>query len=125
MKKNNLKYLVIFLSLLITAGCTIKQTRTVGIMPHAKPLKTDLLYEELEETKTLSSSFRLLWLFPVTVPPNFNEAIEEAINDQGGDNLIDVVLQHENQKWIVGTIDIYHVKGKVIRYLDEDMQGLK
>jgi len=52
----------------------------------------------------------------VTPLANFDRAISDAINQKNGDDLIDVSWYIERQYWIVGTINIIHIKGKVIKY---------
>lgn len=95
-------------------GCTM-HTHVKGIEPYVRPLDNKN-YKVLETSEGQSSSFHLLWFFPVTTSFDYNEAIDQAINNKGGDNLIDVRFWHKRQYWIVGTIDILYVKGKVIRY---------
>ena len=50
---------------------------------------------------------------------DINDAIEQAINSKGGDNLINIKWWLERRYWIVGTVDILYVEGTVIRYMDE------
>ena len=105
-----------FILLVFLSGCAFK-THVKGLEPNARPLENKE-YEVLETSKAQSSSFSLLWVIPVTIPVDYNTAIDEAINDKGGDNLIDVRCWHEKYYWIVGTVDILHIEGKVIRYIE-------
>ena len=104
----------IFFILIFISVCAFK-THVKGIEPFARPIENDN-FEVIEISEAQSSSFHLLGLFPVTIPADYDTAIEEAINNKGGDNLIDVRYWHEKQYWLVGTVDILHVKGKVIQY---------
>lgn len=119
MKKNNFINIIFLLIILpgLFIGCCASHTRVKGLSPSAYPLY-EKPYEELETTETLSSSFHLLWFIPVTSQADYKKAIDEAINDKGGDNLINVRYWHERQYWLVGRIDILHVRGKVIRYIE-------
>jgi hypothetical protein len=53
----------------------------------------------------------------VTPVINYNEAIDEAIRKMGGDNIIEVTSWKEKNIYLIGSVDVIHVKGKVIRYL--------
>lgn len=107
--------------LLITLSCVIVLTGCIttrhvaGHEPHVRPLKS-LQYEIVGEAESFTSNFNLLWFFNVTPLANFDRAISDAINQKNGDDLIDVSWWIERQYWIVGTINIIHIKGKVIKY---------
>ncbi len=116
MRKNKVQVILFILLMFCLSGCAF-HTHMKGIEPYARPLE-DKEYKVLEESEGKSSSFHLLWALPVTVPADYKEAVDQAINDKGGDNLIDVQYYHEQQYWIVGKVDILYVKGKVIRYLE-------
>ena len=116
--KFKMKYLFLLLILLIfMVNCT-SYTYIRGSAPYAKEIENKE-YEVVDKSKGQSSSFHLMWLFPVTTPADYNLAIQEAINEKGGDNLIDIKFRYERQIWILGTVDILHVSGKVIRYVEE------
>ncbi|MBU1078774.1 MAG: hypothetical protein KKH98_15865 [Spirochaetes bacterium] len=114
MKRN--KSFIIFLLGFVLSGCTI-HSYNKGLTAEAEPI-ANREYEVIDTAEGSSSSFRLLWLFPVTTPADYNAAIRQAVNQEGGDNLIDVQYWYERQHWIIGTVDILYVKGKVIRYLE-------
>ena len=120
-KKKNLNkkvYIAIIFMLLMTfQSCLRVNTHLKSIEPHARPLSSEK-YELIGTAECQSSSFRLLWFFPVTPKPKIYESINKVIAENGGNNLIDVYLWHERQYWIVGTVDILRVQGKVIRYSD-------
>ncbi len=117
-----LKNSILFVSLALlaviiftAAGCISSQIHPAGIEPSARNLyKAE--YEILGTGEGQSSSFNLFWLFPVTPRINFEYAVNEAISEKGGDDLIDVRFWMEKTHWIVGTVKVLHVKGTVIRY---------
>ncbi len=97
-------------------GCISYKTHMKGIESHAHQIKSK--YEAIKETETSVSGFKLFWFFPVTANPDIQKAIDTAIIKENGDNIIDLRLWSEKQYWIVGTIDIITLQGKVIRYVD-------
>jgi hypothetical protein len=107
--------------LLITLSCIVAFTGCIttlhvaGYEPHVRPLKS-LQYEILGEAESFTSNYNLLWFFNVTPLANFDRAISNAINQKNGDDLIEVSWWIERQYWIVGTINVIHIKGKVIKY---------
>ncbi|MDY6933373.1 MAG: hypothetical protein SVZ03_04025 [Spirochaetota bacterium] len=119
LKYSSISATIFFAILLFAAlslqGCLRVHTHVKGLEPQAHEIGSKN-FEVLGPVEGQSSSFNLLWIFPVTPIANFNEAIDDAITEKGGNNLIDVHCWHERQIWIVGSIDILHVKGKVIRY---------
>lgn len=123
MKKNRLLiktyYLLFLLSFFIIQSCTM-HTYLVGVDASAKLMDNQKYTIIAKNVVGQSSSFRLLWALLVTRPADYKEAIENAINENGGDNLINVQYTHERQNWILGTLDIYIVKGDVIRYEEEE-----
>jgi len=102
-------------------GCIHVQTSARGIQPNAKPMQKDI-YQELGPASGMNSGFRLLWFIPVTPCPYADKAVNDAIYSKGGDNLIEVRYWHERQYWLVGTVDIIHVEGVVIRYSSKDTE---
>jgi hypothetical protein len=98
-------------------GCLSFTTKPTGLEPAAFDIKYRQ-YEVIGESEGESSSFTLLWFFPVTRGLSYKEAVDEAVARKQGDNLIEVESYHERQWWIVGTIEVLTVKGKVIRYTD-------
>ncbi|MCX8123900.1 MAG: hypothetical protein N3F66_07015 [Spirochaetes bacterium] len=95
-------------------GC-ITTRYVAGYEPHVRPLKS-LQYEIVGQAQSFTSNFNLLWFFNVTPLANFDRAISDAINQKNGDDLIDVTWWIERQYWIIGTVNIVHIKGKVIKY---------
>ena len=96
-------------------GCLYKGIRVAGIESHAKIMENNK-YKILGEAEGTSSSFNLLWLVPVTPRIDYDRAVSEAINSLHGDNLINVRTWHERQIWIIGMVEILHVKGTVVQY---------
>jgi len=102
----------------LTGCCVYMQTRSKGMEPQVRPLASKK-YRVLEYSEGTSSSFNLLWFIPVTQKADFNRAFEEAVYNKNGDNLIEVTWSCERQIWIVGTVDIIYVRGKVIQHVEE------
>jgi hypothetical protein len=103
------------ISIFLFQGCVSIKRHAVGIEPSARPVINEN-YKIIKDAEVSDSSFKLLWIFPVTPEPKINEVIDKMIKDSGGDNLIDVKIWHERQYWASGTVDIIHVNGKIIRY---------
>jgi hypothetical protein len=99
----------------VFSGCLYKGVRVAGIESHAKVMEGNK-YRILGEAEGTSSSFNLLWLLPVTPRIDYDRAVGEAIKSLRGDNLINVRTWHERQIWIIGMVEILHVKGTVIQY---------
>jgi len=97
------------------SGCLYKGVRVAGLEPHAKVMESNT-YRVLGEAEGTSSSFHLLWIVPVTPRIDYDRAAGEAINRLRGDNLINVRTWFERQVWIIGMVEILHVKGTVIQY---------
>jgi predicted membrane protein len=109
--------LMLFSLLFSLSACLGIQTHVKGIEPSAHPLTTGK-YEIIEPVEFQVSRFKLFWFFPVTPDLKIYETIDETVNNKGGDNLIDMQIWHERQFWILGTVDIVHIKGKIIRTAD-------
>jgi len=105
---------IVLLCITLSSGC-ITTRHVAGYEPHVRPLK-DASYQIVGQAESSTSNFNLLWFFNVTPLANFDRAISDAINQKNGDDLIDVSWYIERQYWIVGTINIIHIKGKVIKY---------
>ena len=114
--RKSLLYMSIVLFISITSCLSIQNT-VIDVKPFEKPMKGKN-YKILGEAKGQSSSFSLLWFIPVTPRHTRKEAIEDAISEKGGDNLIEVRVWRERQIWLLGRVDVLYVKGKVIRYID-------
>lgn len=99
-------------------GCIRSNVRVTGIEPEAKMMLPGN-YRVLGETEGQSSSFNLLWVFPVTPRMSYESAINDAIARLGGDNLINVRTWIERQIWIGGMVEVLHVRGTAIMYGDE------
>ncbi len=112
-----IKALLLAFSIMAFSACLGIRTHVKGLEPSARPLFTGR-YEIIEPVEFYISSFKLFWILRVTPELKIHEVIEETVNNKGGDNLIEMQLWHERQYWILGTIDIVHVKGKIIRTAD-------
>lgn len=96
-------------------GCLYKGVRVAGIETQAGQIESSH-YRILGESEGMSSSFNLFWIIPVTPQARYDRAVHDAISGLKGDSLIDVRIWLERQIWIVGMVEILHVKGKVIQY---------
>ena len=97
----------------------MKYTHPGGIMPSYHPME-DRAYDDAGWSTGETSSFHLLWVFPVTPDLSLDRAVQEAIHAKGGDNMTDIRWWYATQHWIVGTVCVVHVKGRVIRYRSGD-----
>ncbi|HOP62834.1 MAG TPA: hypothetical protein PK358_06980 [Spirochaetota bacterium] len=102
--------------LFLSTGCLYSGAHPLGVEPSAKFMES-AEYEVIGDGEGRSSSFTLFSLVRVTSGCDGNEAVDEAVKCRGGDNLIEAVFTRERKIYIIGTVDIIHVKGKVIRYL--------
>ncbi|PKL37532.1 MAG: hypothetical protein CVV44_14380 [Spirochaetae bacterium HGW-Spirochaetae-1] len=110
--------LVLFLAVAGLTGCIrFSRVHCTGIEPSVRPLKAQS-YEVLGEAESMVSNYTFLWVWTVTPRPDYNRAMNEMISEKGGDDLIDVRMWREKQYWILGTVTIFHIKGKVIRYIE-------
>jgi hypothetical protein len=100
------------------AGC-VSFTHFGGMEPSVRPMKP-LPYDVIGEAESSTGNFNLLWFFNVTAPANFDRAVSDAINQRGGDELIDVRWWLERQHWILGTVNVIYIKGKVVKYREEE-----
>jgi len=102
--------------ILIHTGCLYSKSHPAGVEPNAKYMET-VKYEVIGEGEGSASSFTLFSVIRVTPALDSSEAVDEAVKSRGGDNLIEALFTKEKRVYIIGTVDIIHVKGKVIRYL--------
>lgn len=119
MKIKHIAAISIFMMLLSLSGCISMKTNATGIGQTALP-HGGREYEVVGESKGQSSSYKFLWLIPVTPKEDINRAIKQAIGEKGGDNLINVCYWEETQVWLLGlgTVKVLYVQGDVIRYID-------
>lgn len=116
MKLNRFAILPVILPVLIMSGCLYGRVHPLALEPSAKVMRSTE-YEVLGYAEGISSGFTLLGIFPVTARPDPARAVDQAIRSLGGDNLIEAVYYSERKVYIAGVVDIVHVNGKVIRYL--------
>lgn len=106
----------ILLPLMVLCGCLYGRVHPLAIEPGAKVMRSSE-YQVLGEAEGASSSFTLLGIFQVTPCVDPERAVDQAIRSLGGDNLIECVYYTETKVYIVGVVNVVHVKGKVIRYV--------
>jgi hypothetical protein len=107
--------IIFFILSLTLSGCVYKGIRVAGLEPAVHVMEARS-YRILGEAEGRSSSFNLLWIIPVTSRINYDAAVREAVTSMRGDDLIDVRTWLERQIWILGMVEILHVRGKVIQY---------
>lgn len=105
----------LFVCAIVATGCLYNRTRLTDISQQAKVIE-NRQYRVLGVSEGTSSSFNLIWFIPVTPRTNYEKAVNEAVAGMRGDNIIEVKTWIERQVWIVGLIEILHVRGKVIQY---------
>ena len=110
--------IILAIGLMVLPGCLRSGLRATGIEAQAKIVLPGA-YRVLGEAEGTSSSFTLLWVFPVTPRVNYEAAVNDAITRLGGDNLINVRTWIERQFWVAGTVEIVRVRGTVIAYGEE------
>jgi len=99
----------------LVSGCVYMHTVPSGLEPQARTAERGV-YTVIGESESQSSSFNLLWVLPVTPRIDYDATVSRAIARLKGDDLIEVRTWIERQIWILGMVEILHVKGKVIRY---------
>jgi hypothetical protein len=100
---------------LIATGCLYNRTRLTDISQQARVIE-NRQYRVLGVSEGTSSCFNLLWFIPVTPRTNYEKAVNDAVAGMRGDNIIEVRTWIERQVWIVGLVEILHVRGTVIQY---------
>lgn len=100
---------------LMMNGCLYNRTRLTDISQQARVIE-NRQYRVLGASEGTSSSFNLLWVIPVTPRTNYEKAVNDAIAGMRGDNIIEVKTWIERRVWIVGLVEVLHVRGKVIQY---------
>ncbi|MDH5719180.1 MAG: hypothetical protein OEZ13_01030 [Spirochaetia bacterium] len=115
--KRRLTLLTIFIFFsLFSQACLYQSRRIAGYEPNVRPLKENKEYEFLGKSEAAASNYNLFWLFSVTPLPDLDRAIEDAVQKKNGDELIDVSWENITQYWLMGTVNIMRIKGKVIKY---------
>lgn len=109
-------FFVFFMVLIFSTNCsTTTDLRPAGLEPSWRPLQ-DKPYEVTGKASSRASNFILFWSLPVTDAPDLDRAINEAIAQHDGDELIDIRWYEKTSFWLVGTVHEIYVTGKVIRY---------
>lgn len=104
--------------LALQGACIRTYTRSGGIEASFRPME-NRKYELVGDAAGESSSFYFLWLVPFTPEHRLEEALNAAMAEKGGDNLVGVKWSFERQYWILGTVNIIRAEGKAVRYLEE------
>ena len=103
--------------LMSVTGC-VRAYHQWAYEPQVSPLQSSS-YEVIGEAESKVSNFSLLWVWSVTEHPDYDRAIREMISEKGGDDVIDVSFWIEKQQWILGTVNVMHIRATVIRYTQE------
>lgn len=114
--RNLFVFVMILSAFAFQSGCLYLKNHPGGIFPQAKE-SGSLEYDVIGEAEGTSSEFILMWVARVTPEISFDDAVNEAIRSKGGDNLINVTSWREKKVYMVGTVNVIHVNGTVIRYL--------
>ncbi|MBN1533146.1 MAG: hypothetical protein JXA20_10825 [Spirochaetes bacterium] len=113
--QRGLALLAPLLTIIVLSGCLARYTTAGGIEPEFRPLEGKS-YRTIGDAGGESSSFYFFWMIPVTPEHSLSQAIEGAIGEKGGDNMINLRWWIEKQHWILGTVNVITVEGTVIRY---------
>lgn len=110
---------LLLISAVLATACSgnhagLRRASPGGLQPSLNPISRP--YEILGSAETRVSAFNLLWSVGVTGAPDFDRARRELVAAKKGDDIIQVSWYLEREFWILGTIDILHVKATVIRY---------
>ena len=116
MKRKIITISIIIVSQLFLSSCFYSKITPMSVMSSSHAITSE--YEVLGEAEGFSSEFKLLWIIPVTSRMSIEDALDDAIRSKGGNAIIEVTAQSENEKWIVGTIDSIRIQGKVIRFIN-------
>lgn len=106
--------------MLLFSGCVSSSYKAGGIKPSFEPIKS-YDYTKKEAIMTKTSSFNLFWIWTVTPPGDMNRAIKASLSENEADNLINLTWSIERQYWLVGTVQIIHIKGTPIQYKEEEL----
>ena len=114
-----MKLKLVCASLILLAACSgnhvgLRKTAPGGLVPSLTNL--DRPYTILGTAETRVSTFQLLWLANVSGPPDFERARRELTQQQKGDDVIQVSWYLEKEYWILGTVNILHIKGTVVKF---------
>lgn len=110
---------IALLCALLIAACSgnhvgLRRANPGGLQPSLTPIARP--YKILGAAETSVSSFNLLWSVGVTGAPDFERARRELIQSKNGDDIIQVSWYIEKEFWVLGTIDILHIKATVIQF---------
>jgi hypothetical protein len=92
----------------------VRKNSPGGIAPSLSPI--DRPYKILGEAETRVSAFNLLWSAGVSGAPDFDRARRELIQAKSGDDIVQVSWFLEKEYWLLGTINILHLKATVIKF---------
>ena len=117
-KKKHIQAIAFLCSVLICVTGCVRAYHQWAYQPQVSQLRSSS-YEVIGEAESKVSNFSLLWVWSVTDHPDYDRAIREMISEKGGDDVIDVSFWIEKQQWILGTVNVMHIRAKVIRYIQE------
>ena len=114
-KSRTIAVIVFINCALMATGCLYNRTRLTDLSPQARIIE-NRQYRVLGVSEGTSSCFNLLWFIPVMPRTNYEKAVNNAVASMRGDNIIEVSTWIERQVWLVGLVEILHVRGTVIQY---------
>ena len=92
----------------------LRKTQPGGFVPSLNPIYRS--YQILDKAEAKISTFNLFGLLNVTGTPDFERARRELISSKQGDDVIQVSWYLEKEYWLLGTINILHIKATVIKF---------
>lgn len=105
---------VFFLPLCSGNHAGLRKTQPGGLVPSLTAIGKP--YKILGSAEARVSTFNLLWSASVTAPPDFDRARRELIQAKSGDDVIQISWFLEKEYWLLGTVNILHLKGTVIKF---------
>jgi hypothetical protein len=100
------------------SGCLLYQRITPRLMEPSVTLLRPVPWETVGEAEAQVSQFSLFWVATVTAPPDLSAALRQMVAEKGGDDVINIRMWHRKRHLILGTVDVFHVRGTVIRYTE-------
>ena len=118
-RKPSLLVLAVLLGCMLAAGCSanhagLRKTSPGSLVPSLTPIGRP--YKILGEAEARVSNFNVLWVANVTAAPDFERARRELIQSKSGDEIVQVSWFLEKEYWILGTINILHIKATVVKF---------
>jgi hypothetical protein len=111
-----MKRILLLIPALFITGCIGSRIHTLTIEPSPSVIRNEP-FVVLATVEKKTSNYNFLWVVTITRRPDIDQVIREMISENNGDALIDLRVWKEHQIWLFGSVTIWHIKGKVIRYI--------